>query len=383
MDKAKRKNLIISYLKNSINLRDFNKEIGVDMQAMSDPLLGAMRSDLSVKESGTFLKGEIIAFDKKQQEGLTSMGSDYIETEKRRLTIQASGYESLLADSEIREIIDRWGTSAGILAYETPVSEYKNASFTSLLEFLKGHPEYNSEIQEILTEIETETGLSDELQEFSDTVNSRDEENDRQNNMREELITFMDNSLHTFGTLLQLDAVDSDAIETIRNAAMQSYEIFREKYSKLITELANDPEVFVTSLYPTKTGLDKKVELTPALQEKLEQIEHMIEQIEEKYGNLSRTEDVQEQIRPQEESIRDEVGGEIQAENPNQMQDSQQAAETSWMSRLQSYNDEVDRMPDGAKKKQDVVEVVSNIQKDRGLREDGQKQVENPNNEQR
>lgn len=358
MDKAKRKSLIVSYLRDSINMQDFSSQIGMDLTAMSDPLLGVIRSDLSNRASATFMKGEIIAFDKKQEEGLTSLGSDYIEAEKRRLTIQACEYTSLLADSEIRAIIDKWGTSGEITAYETTEQGYKNASFTNLLQFLESHPEYTSEIQEILAEIESENGLSDELKDFSDTINSNNEENNRQNAIREELTSFMDETLHTFDTLLQLDAIDTDTIETIRNASIQSYKIYKDKFSELTAELTDNPTVFVTKLYPTRTGLEKKTELAPALQEKLEQIEDMIEQLEERYGNLSQAVD----------------------ESPSKTEQGEQQTEAMWQNRFQSWDREAVNLPNSAKRKEEAVKEIQDIQRQEVLQENQAVQEEQDDN---
>lgn len=280
MDKSKRKSIIISYLNNSINIQDFSKEIGVDLQAMSDPLLGAIRTDLSVKASASLIKGEIIAFDKKQEEETTSLGTDFIDNEKRRLTLEACGYTTLLADPEIRGIMEKWGTTNEIALFETSANEYKNASFTNLLKFLESHPEYNSEIQEILGEIESENGLNDELQEFADTVNNQDEETKKQNDKREEFINFMDETLYTFDTLLQLDDIDEETMEINKNASIETYKIYKDKYSKLISELVNDSKIFVTNLNIANKRLEKRKELAPHLQEKLEQIEIRIEQLE-------------------------------------------------------------------------------------------------------
>jgi len=331
MDKSKRKSLIKSYLTNSINIREFSSEIDMDLQAMSDPILGAIRSDLSDKNDALFIKSEILAFDQKQEEGVDSLASDYIENEKRRLTLQACGYTSLLADPEIRMIMEKWKTTNEIALFETSAEEYKNTSFTHLLKFLEDHPEYDSEIKEILAEIESENSLSDELQEFSDTVNNKEEEQKSQDAKREEFKTFMDETLQAFDTLLQLDDIDEETIENIRVSASQTYKIYRDKYLKLIAELSKDPKVFENKLYPT---LEIKTELVPDLQGKFEQIENIIKQLEEKYGNF--TQDI----------------------------DGKEDQEEIWKNRLQAKDIEVDQIPDGVNQKQDVAQLIQALDRD-------------------
>lgn len=378
MDKSKRKSLIISYLNHSINLRDFSDEVDMDLQAMSDPILGAIRSDLSLKADAAIIKREILAFDQKQEEGIVSLGSDYIETEKRRLTLQACGYKTLLADPEIRAIMEKWGTTNEMALFETSAEEYKNTSYTYLLEFLGNHPEYNLEIQEILAEIENENGLSEELQDFSDEINNKDKQQNDQNIKKEELVTFLDETVHTFETLLQLDDIDEDTVETIIKASAQSYRIYIEKFSKLTEKLANNPLVFATQFYPT--SLESRKELVPDLQEKIQKIESIVEKLEEKYGNFTQSIDGKEKEKPEDEPIKDEVGDEFKPKTSVQKQDEKQA-QVIWMHRLQGKDTEIDKMQNGAYKKQEVVQLIQNL--DRKIQKDTQQEQANIEEEQR
>mgnify|MGYP003301793235 CR=1 FL=1 len=86
-----------------------------------------------------------------------------------------------------------------------------------------------------------------------------------------------------------------------------------------------------------------------------------------------------EKERPPEESIKDEVGDETKTKTQSQQQDEQQA-EAIWMNRLQTNNDNVARMQDGAKKQQDVVKLIQDL--DREHRQDRNQQIqeENQNN---
>lgn len=86
-----------------------------------------------------------------------------------------------------------------------------------------------------------------------------------------------------------------------------------------------------------------------------------------------------EKERPPEESIKDEVGDETKPKTQSQQQDEQQA-EAIWMNRLQTNNDNVAKMQDGAKKQQDVVKLIQDL--DREHRQDRNQQIqeENQNN---
>lgn len=188
MDKSKRKKLIESYLKNSINIQEFTREVSFDIQAMSDPVLSEILLDLRERTDAKNLKSEIFTFNKEQDELLTSLGSDYIENRKNNLTFEVTKYGSLLADSEIRTILEEWETTNGKKAFEKSAEEFKNTSFTHVLKFLKNNTEYISELQEIINEIGTENeyGLTQELQELSDALNDRIEEKNKENNINKQ-----------------------------------------------------------------------------------------------------------------------------------------------------------------------------------------------------
>ena len=281
-------------------MEEFRDQIGTDLQTMTDPLLGAMHSDLSSKANAEIIKAEILAFDKKQENDLNLPGGDYIEAEKRRLTLQVGRYESLLADPQIRAVMEKWGTTNEIAVFSTSAEEYKNTSFTNLLKFLKSHPEYNSEIQGVLTEIESEEGLSEELQEFSDTLNNEDKERNDQIDKKEELEIFMEETLHSFDTLLQLEAIDEENVEDIKQALINSYKIYIDNFSKITNELANNSIVFKNEIDPA--SLEVKKVLTPELKEKVEQIEKVIEELKGKYGDFTQVINGEEQENPEEKS---------------------------------------------------------------------------------
>ena len=90
----------------------------------------------------------------------------------------------------------------------------------------------------------------------------------------------------------------------------------------------------------------------------------------------------QEKEKPVEESIKDEVGDEFKPKTEEKQQNEQEA-ETKWMHSLQACDEQVAKMQDGAKKKQEVVKLIQNLEQEKRQERDGQIQEENQNNEQR
>ena len=137
-----------------------------------------------------------------------------------------------------------------------------------------------------------------------------------------------------------------------------------------IKETGTDDD-FVFSLIQYR--LENKTKLTQ------EQISNVMKQ---KYALAAkvRTQKGEQEFPPEEqESIRDEVGDEDKPKTQTQQQDEQQA-EAIWMHRLQTNNDNVAKMQDGAKKQQDVVKLIQDL--DREHRQDRNQQIqeENQNN---
>lgn len=90
----------------------------------------------------------------------------------------------------------------------------------------------------------------------------------------------------------------------------------------------------------------------------------------------------QEKEKPAEVSIKDEVGDEFKPKNQEQQQNEQEA-ETKWMNSLQSCDEQVAKMEDGAKKKQEVVKLIQDLEQERRQEKNAEIQEENQNNEQR
>lgn len=106
------------------------------------------------------------------------------------------------------------------------------------------------------------------------------------------------------------------------------------------------------------------------------QIEEFIQR-EQKAAEKARQEKDAIQLKHEkEESIKDEVGDEIKPKTQSQRQDEQQA-EAIWMNRLQTNNDNVAKMQDGAKKQQDVVKLIQDL--DREHRQDRNQQIQEEN----
>lgn len=327
MDKSVRKSLITSYLNGTITARDFNEKIfRADFTATTDPLLGAMGADLRTKEMESLIRAEIIAFDKRAETELSSLGSDYIESTKYRLTMEGASYENLLADEEIRAIFDKWGTTNVRNTLESPSSNYEKTNFRSLIKFLTEHPEYDDEIQEILSEIQEEQGLSEELEKFSEKVTQGRNDAKVEQETKQEFSTFLDESLHAFDVLLQLHYIDEDSVQINKEAFVQAYEIYKTKLSYLMEKVGDNSDFFAKT--PTLKFIPGKGNvLTPISknQEKIDQIESLIAQLEDRYGSPVQESGNSEKKHVEEKSIKDEVGDEFKEPSQAELQEQREA----------------------------------------------------------
>lgn len=121
------------------------------------------------------------------------------------------------------------------------------------------------ELQEIY-DLELE---GQQIEEFMKQIKfSRDDADARteevRTNREDELMTFMNESLHSFDALLQLDDIDSDIREINKMAVSESIEIYKRKYAELLEQ---------TGGYYTN----------PNIMLKKTQIERMIKRLEERY----------------------------------------------------------------------------------------------------
>ena len=89
---------------------------------------------------------------------------------------------------------------------------------------------------------------------------------------------------------------------------------------------------------------------------------------------------IQEQQKEQTrtETIKDEVGDEFKPKTQEQQQNEQEA-EAKWMNSFQACDQAVAKMQDGAKKKQEVVQLIQNLEKERKQEQNRQIQEENEN----
>lgn len=85
-----------------------------------------------------------------------------------------------------------------------------------------------------------------------------------------------------------------------------------------------------------------------------------------------------ERKQEQEQSIKDEVGDESKPKTQEQQQNEQEA-EAKWMNSFQACDQEVTKMQDGAKKKQEVVKLIQNLEQERKQEQNKQIQEENEN----
>ena len=106
------------------------------------------------------------------------------------------------------------------------------------------------------------------------------------------------------------------------------------------------------------------------------QIEEFIQREKRLAAKTRQEKDAMELQHEKEESIKDEVGDASEQKIQSQKQDEKQA-ETIWMNRLQANNDNVAKMQDGAKKQQDVVKLIQDL--DREHNEDRHQEIQEPN----
>lgn len=99
-------------------------------------------------------------------------------------------------------------------------------------------------------------------------------------------------------------------------------------------------------------------------------------QLQAEKGNAQQEIQYEEQ-----ESIKDEVGDDFKTKTQEQEQNEQEA-ETKWMNSLQSCDEQVQKMQDGAKRKHEVVKLIQKIEQEKRQEKREQIQEENQNNEQ-
>ena len=119
--------------------------------------------------------------------------------------------------------------------------------------------------------------------------------------------------------------------------------------------------------------------LTPENIESLIQQQKKIAESRRKQLQAEKGNAQQEIQYEEQESIKDEVGDDFKTKTQEQ---NEQEAETKWMNSLQSCDEQVQKMQDGAKRKQEVVKLIQNIEQEKRQEKREQIQEENQNNEQ-
>ena len=95
----------------------------------------------------------------------------------------------------------------------------------------------------------------------------------------------------------------------------------------------------------------------------------------------SRQDKNEKEIEPQEpENIRDEIGDEFQPKTEAQEQEEQQV-EAMWQNRFQSWDRNTINLPNGAKRKEEAVKVIQDIEREKQIQID--KKEQQTENEQR
>lgn len=143
------------------------------------------------------------------------------------------------------------------------------------------------------------------------------------------------------------------------------------KIEKYIQETGTEDE-FVYNLIRYK--LEHKTKMTA------EQIDTMMETIHNE-ALKTRQERNEQEIAPQEqESIKDEVGDELRPKTEQQKQE-EQKVQVMWQNRFQSWDRDTINLPNGAKRKEEAVKVIRDIEREQQIQ--AEKEEQQTENEQR
>ena len=144
------------------------------------------------------------------------------------------------------------------------------------------------------------------------------------------------------------------------------------KLEKYIQETGTEDE-FIYDLIKYK--LEHKTNMTQ------EQIDSMMGKLHDEAAK-SRQDKNEKEIEPQEpENIRDEIGDEFQPKTEAQEQE-EQRVEAMWQNRFQSWDRNAINLPNGAKRKEEAVKVIQDIEREKQTQAE-RKEQEVENNEQR
>jgi hypothetical protein len=138
-------------------------------------------------------------------------------------------------------------------------------------------------------------------------------------------------------------------------------------------------ELFALNDYITRTGtddefifglikyrLEKKTEMTP------EQISDFMER---EHAIAAKTRQERQEIKNEKsESIKDEVGDELKPKTESRQQEEEQKTKTMWQNRFQSWDRNSVNLPNSAKRKEEAVKVVQDIERKKTQQEKHQEQ---------
>ena len=184
------------------------------------------------------------------------------------------------------------------------------------------------------------------------------------------------------------DGTKRDVIELLeeRNDLLennQNTEVINELYQMIINNRnpshgglnGTKDELLKIEKYIQKTGTEDefiydliryKLEHKTKMTE--EQIDAMMEKIHNEAEKTRQERNEQEIEHEESESIKDEIGDEFKPKTEQQEQEEQQV-ETMWQNRFQSWDRDTINLPKSAKRKEEAVQIMKNIEKEKELEE--------------
>ena len=177
-------------------------------------------------------------------------------------------------------------------------------------------------------------------------------------------------------TLLQDRAKQLDSGEDLKSINELYRTIANQKNFYIGGLTGVKPEILALGKYIQETGTEDEF-IYDLLRDRLqmknltpENIEALIQQqkraAEVRRNQLSAEQNKgQQEIEPQEqESIKDELGDEFKPKTQQQEQEEQQV-ETMWQNRFQSWDKDSVNLPNGAKRKEEAVKVIQDIEREK------------------
>ena len=136
----------------------------------------------------------------------------------------------------------------------------------------------------------------------------------------DELMSFMNETIQSFDTLLQLDDIDEDTHDTIKNAVSQSLEIYKNKYAQLLEQMGGKSR-------------------NPNIMLRQSQINQIIKRLEAQYDIIQKEEEIKDNKTSVKES-KQELLARLQREYPlDILPDSNPMKEVFENARMKSMED--------------------------------------------